>query len=488
MNKYIFAIIISLISISCSNTIKIEKEYTEKPEIFPDYVDVTIPPNIAPLNFRIEGKANQQQAAIIKVGDKEFQTNAQKGQIQISESKWKDLLQSAIGNKISVTACVEEDGVWAKYPPFTVTVTKDSIDPYIAYRLIEPGYAVWREMGIYQRNIESFEQTAIIENKMVETDCMNCHSFRMQDPDQMMLHIRGGNGGTMVIVDGKIEKLDTKTDQTISALVYPSWHPSGKYIAFSVNDTKQDYHTSNKNRIEVYDNASDVVVYDVEKQEIVTTAALFSPTRFETFPTFSPDGKTLYFGSSDVHKMPDDYKNVKYSLCAISFNPETREFGTTVDTVFNAVVEKKSATFPRVSPNGKSLLYAKAEYGGFHIWHKDSDLYIYDIEKKVHYPLTLANSDNVESYHSWSSNSHWIVYSSRRIDGLYTRPFIAYINDEGKAEKAFALPQKDVNLYTYLNKSYNVPEFIKDKVSVSAYSIAQKAKAEKGTHVKFNDK
>ena len=181
--------------------------------------------------------------------------------------------------------------------------------------------------------------------------------------------------------------------------------------------------------------ASDVVLYDVENHEIFTTAALFSEDRFESFPTFSPDGNNLYFSTAEACDMPNEYESVKYSLCRIGFDPETKQFGTSVDTIFNARLENRSASFPRVSPNGKYLLYTQGDYGGFLIWHKEADLYLYNIETGEHYPLTLANSDDAESYHSWSSNSRWIVFSSRRVDGLYTRPFIAYINDEGEAEK-----------------------------------------------------
>lgn len=107
----------------------------------------------------------------------------------------------------------------------------------------------------------------------------------------MLFHVRAKYGCTVFVDGDRIETLDTKTDRTISALVYPSWHPSGKFVAFSINNTTQDTHPVH--RTEVYDKASDVVVYDVEKQEIVTTQALFSKKHFETFPTFSPDGNNF---------------------------------------------------------------------------------------------------------------------------------------------------------------------------------------------------
>ena len=95
----------------------------------------------------------------------------------------------------------------------------------------------------------------------------------------MLFHVRAKYGCTVFVDGDRIETLDTKTDRTISALVYPSWHPSGKFVAFSINNTTQDTHPVH--RTEVYDKASDVVVYDVEKQEIVDNAYDLSINKYK---------------------------------------------------------------------------------------------------------------------------------------------------------------------------------------------------------------
>jgi dipeptidyl aminopeptidase/acylaminoacyl peptidase len=340
-------------------------------------------------------------------------------------------------------------------------------------------------MGIYQRNLENYTQSPVIENKMTDNNCMNCHSFCMQNPEKMLFHIRGSLASTILLDGDKIERLNTKTTQTMSALVYPSWHPGGRYIAFSVNDTKQAYHMNARNRVEVFDYKSDVVVYDTEKHEIITTPLLFSEGRMETFPSFSPDGKTLYFCTADTCKMPDEFAEVKYSLCSIAFDPETRRFGTHADTLFQAEENGMSASFPRVSPDGNYLLYTKAAYGNFSIWHKDADLWLIALASGKHSPLEAANSPDVESYHSWSSNSRWVVFSSRRLDGLYTRLYITYMDADGQAGKPFLVPQKKVGFYHELMKSYNIPEFITGKVKEQGYRIGRTAKKEKGIDVSF---
>ena len=314
---------------------------------------------------------------------------------------------------------------------------------------------------------------------------MNCHNFHQQNPEKMLLHLRVDYAGTYMIDSGKIEKLNTKTPQTLSALVYPSWHPNGDYVAFSVNNTKQMFHSTDKNRVEVMDFASNVVVYDVKRHEIITSRFLSSPTAFETFPTFSPDGKTLYYCSADSVAMPEAYNQVKYSLCSIPFDAESRTFGKEVDTLYNACKEGRSASFPRVSPDGKHLMFTLSDYGNFSIWHKEADLYMVHLTNGSIVPLTPLNSPDVESYHSWSSNGRWVVFSSRRTNGLYTQPFIAYIDQAGNAHKPFILPQKDIRHYDRLMKSFNVPEFISGEVKTSGYDISRTAKQEKGIDVAF---
>src|SRR5450759_4167152 len=90
-------------------------------------------------------------------------------------------------------------------------------------------------MGIYQRCLENFIESPIMINDMSDSNCMNCHSFCRNNSHTMMFHMRGKHAGTVIYRDGKVSKVNTKTDHTISPGVYPAWHPGGRYIAFSVN-------------------------------------------------------------------------------------------------------------------------------------------------------------------------------------------------------------------------------------------------------------
>ena len=199
---------------------------------------------------------------------------------------------------------------------------------------------------------------------------MNCHSFCMGDPGQMMFHMRAANGGTYIVQDKKISKLNTKTNGTISNMTYPFWHPSGRYITTSVNDIKQFFHSVKEKKMEVFDLESDVVVYDVKNKEILSKASLITKDAFETFPAFSPDGKWLYFCTAPAQKMPENYDKVRYNLCRVAFDPDRGEISFPIDTLVHA--DSLSYTFPRISPDGRFLMYTETAYGQFPIWHPRS--------------------------------------------------------------------------------------------------------------------
>jgi hypothetical protein len=113
-------------------------------------------------------------------------------------------------------------------------------------------------------------------------------------------------------------------------------------------------------------------------------------------------------------------------------------------------------------------------YGCFPIWHKEADLLSVDLTTLKPSAMSL-NSNCTDSYHSWSSNSRWLVFSSKRIDGLTARFFISHIDENGNAGKPFLLPQKDPEFYNRLLKSFNLPEFSTLEVKVNPGTIRKSA-------------
>lgn len=487
MKKIISYIITFTTFISCNNSVTSPEVVNELPSIFPDYIGVTIPSNIAPMNFDCLGGEHERVDVMI-TGSKSGNIHVNDKQVSFPKDKWKELLTENIGDSLLFTVSIKSDGKWKQYLSFPMYVSSYPIDYGIVYRKIAPGYEVYSKMGIYERNLSSFDERPLIENTLVTGMCVNCHAFNKTESDYMSIHIRGNHGGTLIQINGESEILNTKTDSTISAFVYPYWHPSGNYIAYSVNNTRQSFHELQSKRVEVYDLESDVVVYHPQTHEILLSPLLKKKDAFETFPVFSFDGKKLFFCSAQAKELPINYNKIHYNLCSIDFNPDNGTFGERVDTLVNAAIMNKSISFPRPSYDGKNIMFTMSDYGNFSIWHKEADLWLLNLKDGNLHPINEVNSNDTESFHNWSSNSHWFVFSSRRADGLYTRLYLASIDENGNVGKPFLLPQiEPFNYYDRLIYSYNVPEFINEPLNLKFNEVEKKIKLNKRIHLKVRD-
>lgn len=454
------------------------------PAIFPDYCNVTVPYNIAPLNFMLPSDQYEDCVARYTTPDGKQQTYGNGVKVQIPETEWHDMLATSKGKSIKVEVWGKKNGEWLSFKPFEIKVAKDPIDEYLSYRLIEPTYVAWYYMEIAQRNLTSFEETQIFNNEITMNDrekgqCINCHSYQNYRTDNMLFHVRLSNSGTVIVNDGKVSRVNLKRDYTISSGVYPSWHPKAKLIAFSTNKTQQAFHTQNPNKIEVYDLASDLILYDVEKDSVIVVSE--DPELLEVYPTWSPDGKYLYYCKSAP--LPEElrgtdirgnYQKVQYNLYRKSFDVASHNFGEE-ELVYDAASNDKSATLPRISPDGRYLLFAEGQYGCFHIRHNDGDIVCMplEVENPTRLDLSKVNSKGMpDSYPSWSSNGHWIMVASRREDGNYCRVYFSYFNN-GKFEKAFMLPQEDPEHNVFRLQSYNRPEFMVEPVKISVEEFSR---------------
>lgn len=464
-------------------TASVPEQYSEAgiaPTVYPDYSDgITIPYNIAPLNFAytMEG---EKYVTELKAGEQSLVVKGKQTDWDIK--KWHTFLDNNKGRYIEVNAYVQTDNGWQKYRPITWRVAEEPVDPYISYRIIAPSYVTYEELSIRQRELGTFDEDIIYNNMLLSTDedgqCINCHSYKNYKTDHMQFHARQHKGGTLIVNGEEVRKVNLKTDSTISAGVYPAWHPTHNLIAYSVNDTGQSFHTKKNNKIEVQDLKSDLILYDVDRNEV---SHIENDTlEWEVFPAWAPDGKTLYYCSAHLEiqdhaqrerEIIDRYRDFKYNIYRKAFDPETKTFGPS-ELVLDARAMGKSATFPRISPDGRYLLFGMGEYGCFHIWHKDADLYIIDLETMKLRNVREVNSDDVESYHAWSSNGRWMLFTSRRDDGGYTRLYLAYFDKRGRAHKPFLLPQRDPYFYGDYYKSYNVPEFMVEPVAITPQEFA----------------
>ncbi len=435
-----------------------------QPHIYPDYAGVTLPCNIAPTNFRVEQAADAYQVVVSSNGKEYYRSVSTDADVVIPEDSWHDMLNDNKGGKVTITIGVKRQGKWTEYRPITNVISRDTIDSYLAYRLIYPGYELWNEMGIYQRDLTNFDENTILDNRSFDKKCVNCHTFRQNSTSDFMVHVRGKNGGTLISHDGSVRKVSPRCPTVKMGATYARWHPSGKFIAFSMNDIQQFFHSSGQKPIEVSDLAANLGVYDVEHDVIITSPGLSGNDAMETFPEWSPDGKTLFYCRGNAYTKGTPFDSLRYDLWSVSFDAKTRQFGTP-KCVYQASAKHHTVSLPRVSPNGRYVVFVEFNYGNFSIWHPEADLAMVDLKTGQVRHLNELNSRNVESFHTWSSTGRWFVFSSKRMDGGWARPYFAHFDKRtGRFTKPFVLPQKSPSFYDTFMKTYNLPELITSPV------------------------
>ena len=448
------------------------------PAMTPDYAGVTIPRNIAPLTFAFD-EEGARYVTVFSAGSTQVVVKG-KDRAVPSAKDWKKLIGSA--DRINVETYMRKDGSWTSFEPFSIEVASE-IDQFISYRLIPPNFENFEHLSLTIRDLTSYDDREFYNNELLkegsQVQCMNCHHFRNYGTDEMQIHVRQYLGGTMILRGDDVRKINMKNDSTISSGVYPAWNPVYNYIAYSTNFTYQEFHSHDRNLLEVIDDNSQLILYDLDRNEV--SMVYDDPDALECFPAWAPDGRRLYFTSA---RMPydgepegkttyfyDHYTDIRYDLCYMDFDPDTRSWSEPV-TLIDAASMDMSISLPRISPDGRWLMFAMASYGVFHIWHEDSQLYLLDLQDGSWRALNEINSDLPESYHSWSSTGEWVAFTSRRDDAHYTRIYFAHHNGDGTFDKPFALPMKNPRWSTFFMYSFNVPEFTVEDIPYTARELA----------------
>lgn len=423
--------------------------------IYPDYKEVTIPANIAPLNFHYAVRNISKAKTTFSLGNKSITIKGL--EVEWSLSKWKTFLANAAGQTIKIEAEAVVDGkpvndTWSIY------VSEDIIDGYLTYRLIEPSYQMFNEVSIMERCIETFKETVICDYRKTDNSCMNCHIHGQQRGDLSMYYIRGPHGGSILNRDGKLRKLTLNTPGMLSGTVYGEIHPSGRFGIFSTNIILPSFHTVAGKRMEVYDSASDLTVADFDNNRMINLPHIARADKFETFPCFSADGNSVFYCIADTFPLPEEIEKVKYALVRATFNPENGQIGEQADTIWSGYANNASACHPKASPDGSWLMFTVADYGTFPLFHTESTLYLMNIQTSQIKALDSIKGNKSDTYHSWSSNSRWFVFASKRGDGQYGKPYFCHLDAQGNLTKPFVLPQKSSRFYEYNLKSFNVPD------------------------------
>lgn len=462
------------------------------PRMDPDYSGIVLPPNIAPLNFSIREPGRSFLVRIHSEAAEPIEIASRSPTIAVPLRRWHSLVGVSRGKDLQLDVYVENDGQWQQYLPIVNHVAEEEIDGYLAFRLVGLVHIQYGDVAIHQRNLANFEERPVLDGKPLRRACVNCHTFANNDPNRMFVGFRSRwlaesriGRGTLLVDHGKVEKLDVR-------LGYTAWHPSGRMAAYSINNLEQLFHIAGPEVRDVIDTGGALAYYRLETRRSKIVPGAPGHQRLETYPAWSPDGRYLYYSSAPAlwtpgkrdprAEPPDCYAEVKYDLRRIRYDIDADEWGEP-ETVLSAEKTGLSILVPRISPDGKFLLVCMCRYGSFPAYQPSSDLYMMDLAGGTWKKAEQVNSEFSESWHSWSSNSRWIAFSSKRRGGTFTRCYLSYVDETGRTHKPFVVPQSDPELYHSLIKTISVPELLTGPVPTSAAALARAARSETTIHV-----
>jgi tetratricopeptide (TPR) repeat protein len=211
-----------------------------------------------------------------------------------------------------------------------------------------------------------------------------------------------------------------------------------------------------------------LVVYDRETKTFAALPGADDPQYVQSNAVWSPDGKEIVFARTKTHRAEHleqqnsalvDEKDVpeftvekqpfRYDLYRIPFNDGK---GGSAEPLAGASNNGMSNFFPKYSPDGKWIVFCKAK--SYMLLQPDSELYIIPAAGGVARRLRY-NTARMNSWHSWSSNSRWLVFSSK-VNTPYTQLFLTHIDEDGNDSPPVLLER-----FTSPDRAANIPEFVR---------------------------
>lgn len=444
----------------------------QPPRLKPDYSGVVMPPNIAPLNFLIQEPGSAFFVRIHGATGEPIELSRSSPKILIPEKHWHRLLTQNRGSALEVEIYSQgEDHRWKRFPVITNRIASEEIDPVVIYRKIHPAHSTWSSMGLYQRDLTTFDEKPFLENNRFANDCCHCHMLRNNDPNAATVVIRSSHyqNSLLVISNGTATALR-------GSVGFIAWHPTGRVIASSFSKPRLMLHTARNDMRDIAELEGWIGYFLLGSDVVKKVPGLSDNSHLRTFPFWSPDGRYLYYCSA-----PNPWTNMtlvtatshtlaKYDLMRLSYDLEKDQWGQP-ELILAARDLGFSVAQPRMSPDGHWVFFCAIPYGCWPTYDPTSDIYGIDLlagqsTGKYSARKLELNSNECESWISWSSNSRWVVFSSKRVSPLFNRPHIAYVSSTGECGKPFILPQEDPEFYDSLLKTFTIPTLAKGPITV----------------------
>lgn len=328
------------------------------------------------------------------------------------------------------------------------------VDDVIVYRMVVPPFNKRKTPDTFARSVSSFEERPFLLAH--DQYCYNCHTFSAKTgtSGKLSVQARYMRPGAKLPVYLGVYDIDqqrgwkAKLPFDIQMSTFMSWSADGRWLAFSANQQLVTFEPIVFETQFAGEPTSDLAIYDAVDNITYVLPGGDDPERLEMLPCWSLDGQWLVFCSGPAGLHP---AQTRYDLCEIPFNGGK---GGEVRPIPGASGNGRSNFYPHFSPDGKWLSFVQADAGI--LIKASSDIYLMPADLRGTPHRLEANAVGVaDSWHSWSSNSRWLVFASKREDGIFARLYMTEIDDQGHSSPAVRLPLREEPF-----ASFNIPEFV----------------------------
>ncbi len=451
------------------------------------------PPEIAPPTFRWQDRRSHAWLVTVALdGGKRVYADCRLPQWTPKPDQWSEIQAASLEKTANVTVL----GVDRRAPQRILAAghvafgtSKDEVGAPIFYREVilpfeeavrDPSRIRWR-FG----SIDAAEQPPIVlENLPV---CGNCHSFS-SDGSVLGMDVDYANdhGSYAIAPVEKQMALDSRKiitwndyrrdDGVPTFGLLSQVSPDGRYVVSTVKDRSVFLARPDLAFSQLFFPIRGIlVVYDRQTGEFRSLSGADDPQYVQSNPAWSPDGRSIVFARAPAYHLEaddgrevlltqaqcqvflDGGKRFQYDLYRIPFDGG---LGGDPEPLLGASHNGMSNYFPKFSPDGKWIVFCKAK--SFMLLQPDSQLYIVPAAGGEARRLA-CNTGRMNSWHSWSPNSRWLVFSSKA-NSPYTQLFLTHIDALGQSTPPILLDR-----FTSPDRAANIPEF----VQAAAGSIAR---------------
>jgi hypothetical protein len=382
----------------------------------------------------------------------ELQSPARSLQVLLKGRKWQPADDEFAGfltdKELSVSVLWRAEGRTYRTAPVRLVIADIPMKQRVAFRTIQQVFQPMKPNAIRLFSMEQRGPAPVME---LDGTCVGCHAYSAEfawfsvkkKSERQLLKMTPGAQGVQL------------TNQAIGEFTFLSIAPKGRY-AVIVRDAVGDLTLNNSVLVpfDYFFRTADIWCYDAELNTMVPLPGASDPNYVEDMPKISPDGLNVLFSrykvveENGVKGVPTmDLYEVPLNGCK----------GGEPRLVVGASPGATHNYFGRYVPNGKWLSCTRGEGRKGIFALPSSDIYLLARDGSTIRKMNLNRDDGMDSWHDWSGDSHWLVFSSKRDKNLLTALYLAYVDDEGK-------DYPPVKLYGSDTFKVNTPVFVPDEL------------------------